>query len=96
MTELDPKTTRLREFREAPFEVLRPSSRQMVESIAVKRSSSAYIQTSTRVIVPSIRLYEQNTQNPILLISTSEINDRTRRTVRQRAGATGIQKWPNG
>jgi len=47
------------------------------------------------VIVPSIRLYEQNTQNPTILISTYEINDRTRRTVRQRAGATGVQKWPN-
>jgi hypothetical protein len=31
MTELDPKTTRLLEFREAPFEVLHPSSRQTVE-----------------------------------------------------------------
>jgi hypothetical protein len=39
----------------------------MVESIALKRSSPAYIQTSPKVIVPSIRLYEQNTQNPTLL-----------------------------
>src|ERR1700746_2150804 len=67
----------------------------MVETVAFKRSSSTYIQTSTKVIVPSIRLYEQNTQNPILLISTYEINDRTRRTLCQRAGVTGVQKRPN-
>jgi hypothetical protein len=47
----------------------------MVESIALKLSSSAYNRTSTKVIVPSIRFYEQNTQSPTTLISTYEIND---------------------
>src|SRR5258707_958451 len=94
MTEPDPKTA-LREFREAPLKFYALRLVRRSKSIARKRSSSAYNQTSTKVIVPSIRLYEQNTQNPTILISTYEINDRTRRTVRQRAGATGVQKWPN-